>query len=211
MIASPVLQHFSETHFVREPRLGAMVAARQRASGPAVNFLADLSILPQWWVAGADAHHALDLGHALDGAFFVRQALAPGRWYVRVGEQRTLVATSPIESAADAIRPAAPAAHPGVLWAEAAQFALGGPAASRIVRELAAFDPMPVLGPTAYLPLLLAQHEAALYRDGDVILVQTTAADGASLFEVLTAALHEAGGALIGYDDYLSPGSGVCA
>lgn len=211
MIASPVLQHFPEAHFVREPRLGAMVAARQRASTPVVNFLADLSILPQWLVAGADAHHALDLRYALDGAFFVRQACAPGRWYVRVGEQRTLVATSPLESAADAIRPGAPAAHPGVLWAEAAQFALGGPAASRIVRELAAFDPMPALGPTAYLPVLLAQHEAALYRDGDVILVQTTAADGASLFEVLAAALHEAGGALIGYDDYLSLRSGVCA
>lgn len=211
MIASPVLQHFPEAHFVREPRLGAMVAARQRASAPAVNFLADLSILPQWLVVGADAHHALNLRDALEGAFFVRQGYAPDRWYVRVGEQRTLVATSPIESTADVIRPAAPAVHPGVLWAEAAQFALGGPVASRIVRELAAFDPMPMLGPAAYLPVLLAQHEAALYRDGDVILVQTTAADGASLLEVLAAALHEAGGALIGYDDYLSLRSGVCA
>ncbi len=211
MIASPVLQHFPEARFVCEPRLGTMVAVRQRASTPAVNFLADLSILPQWLVAGADAHHALDLRHALDGSFFVRQALAPGRWYVRVGEQRTLLATSPIESAADATRPAAPVVHPGVLWAEAAQFALGGPAASHIVRELAAFDPLPMLGPADYLPVLLAQHEAALYRDGDNILVQTTSADGASLFEVLAAALHEAGGALIGYDDYLSLRSGVCA
>lgn len=202
MTASPALHCFSERVFVHEARHGVHVAVRRVDGKRPPSWLADLSCLPAWLLVGHAARHEVERRCAGTPAMFQRCPLPDGLWLVRLGNARYLLGANP-ETTADWTRvPELAAAVPLALPAESAQFALGGPAARLVLRELCAFDPTDLARPEAYVPLLVAHHEAVLQRDGDTFILRAAAADGDSLGSALAAALRARGGDLIGYDDY---------
>lgn len=202
MSASAGLHCFPESVFEHALRHGVRVAAGRRDGKRPSSWLADLSCLPAWLLVGHTARHEVARWCGEEPAMFQRYALPDGLWLVRLGNARYLLGAQP-EAAVDWTHlPDRVATLPVVLPAESAQFALGGQAALGILRELCDFDPEVLAQPEAYVPLLVAHHEAALLREGDTFILRAAAADGDSLGRALASALTARGGHLIGYDDY---------
>jgi hypothetical protein len=136
MTASPALHCFSERVFVHEARHGVHVAVRRVDGKRPPSWLADLSCLPAWLLVGHAARHEVERRCAGTPAMFQRCPLPDGLWLVRLGNARYLLGANP-ETTADWTRvPELAAAVPLALPAESAQFALGGPAALLVLREL---------------------------------------------------------------------------
>lgn len=202
MSASPGLHCFPPNAFVHEARHGVRVAVRRLDGKRPLSWLADLSCLPAWLLVGHAARREVERWCADVPAVFQRRVLSDGLWLVRVGSARYLLGANPETTADWTHLPALAAAVPVALPTESAQFALGGPAALEVLRELCTFDPTDLVAPQAYVPLLVAHHETVLQRDGDAFILRAAAADGDSLCSALAAALTARGGDLIGYDDY---------
>jgi hypothetical protein len=202
MSKSPASHCFSDITFVHESRHGVHLAVRRRDETQPQSWLADLSCLPAWLLVGHGARRAVEMRCAGTPAMFQRRTLTDGLWLVRLGDARYLLGANPGTSAEWTHIPELASAVPVALPAEAAQFALGGPLALAVLRELCAFDPLELAQPEAYVPLLVAHHETVLCRDGDAFVLRAAAADGYSLGSALAAALTARGGDLIGYDDY---------
>jgi len=202
MSASSALQCFPDSAFVHESRHGVHLAVRRRDGKQPQSWLADLSCLPAWLLVGHAARLEVERRCTAMPAVFQRRALPDGLWLVRLGVARFLLGANPGTTADWTHAPELVSAVPVALPAEAAQFALGGPVALGVLRELCAFDPENLVQGDAYVPLLVAHHDAVLQREGDVFILRAAAADGASLGSVLAAALTARGGDLIGYDDY---------
>lgn len=204
---SPLCRAFPDAGFTHGPVGNMRVALTARHADTAPAFLADLSALAKQLVVGGGAEAWLGARGWRAPDWTARAVRDDGCWAVRTGAARYLLGESPQAAGALDVAPGRVAPDTLVLAQDHAEMVLGGPAAADVLGEFCGID-LDRCDTGRWLPLLCAQVESALCvlprgaaRDFHLFCAP---ADAAGLCRVLLDALRDAGGAPIGFNDYLA-------
>lgn len=205
MRASPLLAYFANAAYEFGPCGDMSVALAARDAREAATYLADLSGLRKYLLAGSGAAAWLRSQALPVPPWWQRAARDDGCWVARVGAARYLISEGPRAAGALSIEPGRLAEDTLVLTLDSVEIVLGGTQAATVLAEFCAVD-LRECAAGQWLAVLCAQIEIGLYvearsADREFHLV-CAPADAGALFHVLTAALRAAHGAVIGFADY---------
>lgn len=201
MKASPLLSCFDANAYAFGLCGDMTVALKSNRPQHARSYLADLSALRKFMVVGAGAAAWLGTQGLAAPEWFKRRCGNDSRWVARLGHARFLLSEGAEAPGQFWITPGRLGDDVLVLADDSVEIALGGPFATMILNEFCAID-LGVCGSDDWVPVLLAQIDAGVYRDAADYRVICAPADGQSLFATLTEALTAQGGVVLGYQDY---------
>ncbi len=205
---SPVIAAFDAARFEHGAVNDTLIAVATRSTINAAGFLADVSAAHKRMIAGVGARQFLE-------SFGLEAPQALLRWrplgvdgavaYVHRNRFMLVAASQPEKTDQLFDEPAGRQGDVLVLQLEAADFALGGPAASIAVSELC---PMNIddAADDMWIATRLANCEVMMrrLRCGRVdYRLMCTPADAVFVFAALAGVIAEHGGSVAGYNDYL--------
>ena len=205
---SPVIAAFDPRRFELGTINDTQIAMTTEATINAVGFIADVSAVRKWLIAGAGARRLLE-------SYDIEAPLELLRWrplendgaVAHVHRNRfIIIAPSQTDHRSELFD--APVGRQGdalVLPHEAADFALGGAAATAAIAELCAMD-VAATADDVWIATRLANCEVTLRRLRRGVVdyrLLCTPADAAFLFAILVDAIEEHGGSTVGFNDYL--------